>query len=285
MWDGKESSRRSTGIVEGRQGMMFAEGAGIEARPLHGKGWPVGWVGKGATMNHYDLHHTINHVADARPDDRARFISRTYAHLAGAVLAFMVVEMALLRSPVADWMLQLLGMGNLAWLVVLGGFMGVTWFAQRLANNAASVGSQYAGLGLYVLAEALIFVPILTVATRHGGPNTVATAAAITATLFLGLTVVAFTTRTDFHFLGAILKIGGFVALGFIGASMLFGFSLGLLFASVMVVFAAGAILYETSNIMFRYGPDQYVAASLSLFASVMLLFWYVLRILMGRRD
>lgn len=264
---------------------MLPVGARNQSPALQGRGWPVGLERRSANMNHYDLHQTLTHVADARPDDRARFISRTYAHLAGAVLAFMVVEMALLRSPVAGWMLQLLGMGNMAWLVVLGVFMGVTWFAQRLANNSASIGTQYAGLGLYVLAEALIFVPILMVATRHGGPNTVATAAAITATLFLGLTVVAFTTRTDFHFLGAILKIGGFVALGFIGASMLFGFSLGLLFASVMVVFAAGAILYETSNIMFRYGPNQYVAASLSLFASVMLLFWYVLRILMGRRD
>jgi FtsH-binding integral membrane protein len=236
-------------------------------------------------MNHYDLHHSLTAAADSRPDDRARFVSRTYAHLAGAVLAFMAVETLLLRSPVADAMLQVLGMGNLAWLVVLGVFMGVTWFAQNLANRSASLGVQYAGLGLYVLAQGMIFVPILAIATRHGGPNTVATAAAITGALFLGLTVVAFTTRKDFNFLGAILKIGGLVALGFIAASMIFGFNLGLLFAAVMVVFASAAILYETSNIMFRYSPQQYVAASLALFASVMLLFWYVLRIVMGRRD
>ena len=48
-----------------------------------------------------------------------------------------------------------------------------------------------------------------------------------------------------------------------------------------MVVFASGAILYNTSNLLHRYDPDQYVAAALSLFASVALLFWYVLQILM----
>ena len=41
-----------------------------------------------------------------------------------------------------------------------------------------------------------------------------------------------------------------------------------------MVVFASGAILYNTSNLIHRYQPGQHVAAALSLFASVALLFW-----------
>jgi hypothetical protein len=74
---------------------------------------------------------------------------------------------------------------------------------------------------------------------------------------------------------------------GFIVASILFGFNLGVLFASVMVVMAAASILYNTSNVLHRYHPGQHVAASLSLFASVALLFWYILRLFMGgsRRD
>jgi FtsH-binding integral membrane protein len=52
-----------------------------------------------------------------------------------------------------------------------------------------------------------------------------------------------------------------------------------------MVAFAGAAILYETSNILHHYRPNQHVAASLSLFASVALLFWYVLRIFMGSRN
>jgi uncharacterized protein len=82
--------------------------------------------------------------------------------------------------------------------------------------------------------------------------------------------------------LGGILKIAGFVALGLILCSIIFGFSLGLFFSFVMVVFASAAILYDTSKVMHHYAPHQYVAASLELFASVALLFWYVLRIVMA---
>ena len=79
--------------------------------------------------------------------------------------------------------------------------------------------------------------------------------------------------------------VGGFVALGAIFAAIMFGFSLGVFFAWIMVAFAGGSILYETSNVMHRYNPNQHVAASLALFASVALLFWYVLRIFMSSRD
>ena len=82
--------------------------------------------------------------------------------------------------------------------------------------------------------------------------------------------------------MGSILSIGGFVALGFIICSMVFGFSLGLIFSSVMVVFAAGSVLYSTSNVMHQYRTDQHVAAALSLFASVALLFFYILQVLMS---
>jgi FtsH-binding integral membrane protein len=36
---------------------------------------------------------------------------------------------------------------------------------------------------------------------------------------------------------------------------------------------------------MLHYRTDQYVAASLALFASVMLLFWYILQIVMSRSN
>jgi FtsH-binding integral membrane protein len=48
-----------------------------------------------------------------------------------------------------------------------------------------------------------------------------------------------------------------------------------------MILLASGYILYDTSNVLHHYRTDQYVAASLALFAAVALLFWYVLRLLM----
>ena len=78
------------------------------------------------------------------------------------------------------------------------------------------------------------------------------------------------------------LMVGTFVALGAIVAGMLRGFNLGLFFCFAMVALSCGYIVYQTSNILHHYRTEQYVAAALALFASVALLFWYILQILMS---
>jgi FtsH-binding integral membrane protein len=169
--------------------------------------------------------------------------------------------------------------GGYAWLIVLGAFMMVSFIADGWARSTTSPQTQYLGLALYVVAEAIIFLPLLLMAYMIA-PSVIPTAAIITVALFGGLTFTAITTKKDFSFLGGILKMGFFVAMGLIVASILFGFSLGLFFSGAMIVFAAGAILYSTSNILHQYRPEQHVAAALSLFAAVALLFWYVVRFL-----
>ncbi len=164
--------------------------------------------------------------------------------------------------------------------------MGVSMLATWWANSQTSKAMQYMGLGLYIVAEVIIFLPLLyIVASYSDGYQIFAKAGLVTGGLFLGLTSVVFLTRKDFSFLGPILAIGGFVALGLIAASLLFGFTLGNIFSFVMVAFAGAAILYQTSGILHQYRPNQHVAASLALFASVALLFWYIIRIFMGSRN
>ncbi len=223
-------------------------------------------------------------VADALPAERAAFIRKTYAHLAIAIGAFAMLVGVLVNTPTAET-LAIKMTGGYAWLAVLAAFMGVSWLAQSMAQSQTSRAVQYAGLLLFTVAESIIFLPLLYVATHTagGGYETIAKAGVVTLGLFLGLTAVVFTTRKDFSFLGPILAIGGFVALGFIVSGIMFGFSLGNVFAFAMVAFAGGAILYETSNMLHKYNPNQHVAAALGLFASVALLFWYILRIFMGR--
>jgi FtsH-binding integral membrane protein len=226
-------------------------------------------------------------VVDAPAEERAAFIRRTYLHLALAILAFTGLEVMLFQSGAVVPIMETLLGTKYSWLIVLGCFVGVSWVANWWANSNTSVGLQYLGLGLYVIAEAIIFVPLLVIAVSFGSASVLPNAIIITGLLFLGLTVTAFTTRKDFSFLGSILKIGSFIALGVIVASLIFGFSLGLIFSAVMVLFAAAAILYTTSNIIHKYNTNQHVAAALALFAAVALLFWYVLRILLSfaRRD
>lgn len=222
-------------------------------------------------------------AADAVPDERARFIRRTYAHLAGAILAFVGLEVAIFSTPpLRD---ALVGLLTQSWLLTLALFIGASWIADRWARRGGSRGMQYVGLGLYVVAQAFIFVPLLYVATAIvDDPTLIPTAALITGGLFLGLTAVVFTTRADFSFLRGIIVVGSLVALGLIVASLLFGFTLGVVFSAAMIALAAASILYSTSAILHDYRTDQYVAASLSLFAAVALLFYYVLRILIQLR-
>jgi len=223
-------------------------------------------------------------AAYAPADARAQFIRRTYAHLALAILGFLVLEYLLLNLP-GVWTLAALMTNGFNWLLVIGLFFVVSLIADRMARSEVSRGVQYAGLALYVVIEAIIFLPLMLVAYYLTDPSVLPTAALITGLLFAGLTVVVFTTRADFSFLRGILIIGGFVALGLIVASMIFGFTLGLIFSVAMVAFASVAILYYTSNIIHYYRTDQYVSASVTLFASVALLFYYVLQILISLRQ
>lgn len=222
-------------------------------------------------------------VAEAPAETRADFIRKTYAHVAGALAAFALLEALMLKMGLGETALRLIGSMPYAWLVVLGGFMIVGWLASRLATSNASVATQYAGLALYTVAEAVIFLPMMALAISFtGSALIIGQAAVLTGALVLGITTVAFTTRKDFSFLGGILKIGGFIALGLIAASFFLPISLGLWFAVAMVLFAGGCVLYDTSNIIHRYQPGQHVAAALSLFSSIALLLWYVLRILLA---
>ena len=220
-------------------------------------------------------------VAQSSSVERAAFIRRTYAHLAVAILGFIGVEYYLVHSPFGAKLASSMTSG-MSWLVVLAVFMGVSYIANRLAMSDSSQQMQYLGLGLFVIAEAIIFLPLLYIATYYAGPGLIPTAGLMTLLLVGGITATVFITRKDFSFMGSFLSIGGFVALGFIVCSMVFGFSLGLIFSSVMVLFAAGSVLYTTSNILHQYRTDQHVAASLSLFASVALLFFYILQFLMN---
>jgi uncharacterized protein len=208
-------------------------------------------------------------------------VARTYNHLFGAITAFTLIEIFLFKSGMAETIATT--MIRTSWLFVLGAFVIVSWLARSVAHRAQSKAAQYAALAGYVVAQALIFVPLLWVADRFA-PGAITSAALVTFLAFVGLSLVAFVTRKDFSFLRGILCWGGVSALVLIVAGAIFGFQLGTYFSVGMVALAGAAILYDTSNILHHYREDRYVAASLELFASVALMLWYVLRLIMSRR-
>ena len=214
-------------------------------------------------------------------DARAAFITRTYNHLMGAIVAFTGIELLLFGSGAAERLAATMMSLPGGWMTVLGAFILVGWLAERTALRTESLGSQYAALGAYVVAEAIIFVPMLVYANAIA-PGVISSSAIVTLLGFAGLTAVVFTTRKDFSFMSGALRFAGVLALVGIGASLLFGFALGTWFSVAMIGLAGASILYDTSNVLHHYPEDRYVAASLSLFASVALLFWYILQLVMS---
>jgi FtsH-binding integral membrane protein len=207
---------------------------------------------------------------------RAAFIVRTYSHLLGAISAFTLLEIFFFASGIAETIARSLLSVN--WLYVLGGFIIVSWFASRVAHKAIGLVAQYLALGVYIVAEAVIFVPLLSIANYYA-PGAISSAATVTLLGFGGLTVIAFWTRKNFSFLGGLLRWALVVALVAIVGSLIFGFRLGTWFSVGMVGVAGVAILHDTSKIIHDFPEDRHVGATLELFASVALMLWYVLRL------
>ena len=227
----------------------------------------------------FELPGSYVPVAQRSVETRSTFINRTYNHLMGAIVGFTLFEVWLFSSGLAEPIAKAM---SGSWLLVLGGFMLVSWFATRLAHKSESLAAQYAGLAAMVVAYGVLFAPMLYIANSMAN-GVIQSAAGVTLLGFMGLTAVAFTTRKDFSFLSGMLRWGGILALLSIVAGVFFGFQLGTWFSVAMVGFAGAAILYDTSNVLHHYPEDRYVAAALQLFASVALMFWYVLRIFMSR--
>lgn len=220
-------------------------------------------------------------VSALSADARGAFLVRTYAHLALAIALFVGIEVWLFQSGLATSIVSLFS--SVSWLVVLGGFMLLSWLATFLASPSIPRPAQYLGLLAYVVLQALITVPLLYVADQTA-PGMISSAAQATLGGFFLLTGVVVVTRKDFSFLRTFLIWGGLLALGVIICSVIFKFDPGTWFSVAMVLLAGGSILHTTSAIMRDYPEDADLAAAIQLFAAVALLFWYVLRLFMGSR-
>jgi len=218
-------------------------------------------------------------VSSLSVEDRANFIWRCYAHVTGAILAFAAIEVYFFESGIAE-RIALPMLQN--WWMVLGAFILCGWGATHVAHRIESKNAQYAAFAVFVMMQALIFAPMLFIANARA-PGMIESAAGVTVLGVVGLVATAMITRKDFSFLRGMMVWGFMLAMVAIIGSMIFGFHLGTWFSVAMIGFAGAAVLYDTSNIMHHYPQDKYVAASMQLFASIAMMFWYILRLFMGR--
>jgi len=220
-------------------------------------------------------------VAQQDAQVRADFMRRVYTRLVAGVAAFVLIETWLFTSGLALAITEFVF--STSWLLILGGFMVVSWLANAVVLRAATPGSQWGGYLLLVAANALIFAPMLVIADAQV-PGTVAQAGQYAVGGFVILSVVAHRSSRDFTWLGAALRWFGILALVAIVLAVFTGFALGTWFSLAMIGFAGDAILYETQIILRETPPGRETVAAMALFSSLALLFWYVLRLFMARR-
>ncbi len=228
------------------------------------------------------MNENVNYLApvsELSATDRSTFIWKCYAHVVGAIVVFAAIEVYLFQSGIAAAIAAPM-MNN--WLMVIGAFMLASWGATHVAHRIESKNAQYAAFAFFVFVEALIFAPMLYLAYMME-PGIIDSAAGVTILGCVGLVATAMITGKDFSFLRSMLVWIGMLAFVAIIGSVLFGFALGTWFSVAMIGFAGAAVLYDTSNIMHHYPQDKYVAASMALFASIALMFWYILRLFMSR--
>ncbi|HEX5322432.1 MAG TPA: Bax inhibitor-1/YccA family protein [Capsulimonadaceae bacterium] len=143
---------------------------------------------------------------------------------------------------------------------------------------------------LYVLSllEGLFLGPLLNYII-HGfalGPQIVGEAFGITALIMAGIGSYVWITNKDFGYLGKFLFWGllGVLVVGIVGIfwHSLFAMpGIYLLYELVVAAVFVGFTLYDFSNIKHRYGPNDYVAATVSLYLDFLNLFWAILQILL----
>ena len=210
-------------------------------------------------------------AADAASPARLNFIRLTYVLFLSSVLTAIVGGIVSLNSPLAG-----LVMAFAPWSLLL--ILPLSIGAQVLADRPNWGNVALFGFALFM---GIVIAPIVALYARE----TVTQAGILTALIFGSLTAYVFITRKDFNFLGGIVFVG---LISCIGAGLLnlfffksSGFSYWIAWGVLM--FSAGFVLYDTSNIMQRYPLNRPAGAALGLFISFFNIFMSLLRILNGR--
>ncbi len=190
---------------------------------------------------------------------------------------YMLLSMTLLFAAVTAGAAVALKLPHPGLIVTLIGYFGLLFVTTKLRDSGWGLVSVFALTGFmgYTLG------PIVShyLGLPNGG-QTVMTAMAGTAAIFLGLSAYALTTRCDFSFMGGFLMVGILVAfLAGLGAIFFEMPVLSLAVSAMFVLLMSGLILYQTSEII-HGGETNYIMATVTLFVSIFNLFTSLLHLL-----
>lgn len=166
-------------------------------------------------------------------------------------------------------------------IVMLVGFYGLLFLTYSLANSALGILATFAFTGFlgYSLG------PILNAYLSYGAGDIVFLALAGTAIVFFACSAYVLTTKKDMSFMsGMLFALFIVLVVGVIASFFLNTPGLQVAISALFVIFSAGMILFETSNII-HGGETNYIRATVSIFVSLYNLFISLLNLLSLNRD
>lgn len=140
-------------------------------------------------------------------------------------------------------------------------------------------------LVLFTMFQTYTVALVCAIYAAAGNADTVLLAWGLTCIIFVSLTVFTFQSKIDFSFMGGFLSCGLFILILWGIALSFLGWRTSLLYSLFGALLFCGYILYDTSNIIKRMGPDDYVPAAVELYLDVINLFLFILRILGAGRK
>jgi FtsH-binding integral membrane protein len=224
-------------------------------------------------MNYGMTYNRGDFVANQPANVRADFIRKVYSLFFLSILTTVVV----------------------GWLAIpyTGALLGL-WPVLAIAGFACVIGLSFArrvpGLNtgllfLFAAIQGAILGPLMALYEARF-PGLPAEAGWITVAVFGSLTAYVFASKKDFSFLGGMLFVG-LIALLVAGIVSIFVHAawLSIVYSVVGVLIFSGFVLYDTSQIMQRLGPDEAVSGAIALYLDFLNLFMMILNLLSSRRS
>ncbi len=137
---------------------------------------------------------------------------------------------------------------------------------------------------LFCLVEGGAIGPLLQMYVRNFGSGIVVEAFLLTAITVAGVGSYAYTSAKDFGFLGRglVWALWGLIIFGLVSFFVMKMQTpmIVLGYEAIIVGVFTGFLLYDFSKIRLRYGPDDFIIASVSVYLDFLNLFLAILRIL-----
>lgn len=214
------------------------------------------------------MHERAINAGQQRAVETNKVIRNTYT----------LLSMTLAFSAATAGVAMVSGAPQMPWFLMLAGYFGLLFLTNALRNSVWGIASVFALTGFmgYTLGPLLNFY----ISAFSNGSQLVMMAFGGTATIFLGLSGYALTTRKDFSFMGGFIFAGVLVAfLAGLGAMVFNMPGLSLAVSAMFILLMAGFILYQTSE-MVHGGETNYIMATVGLYVSIYNIFTSLLHLL-----